>query len=288
MAACFTFVFVGGFLLLSRRLFELARAAYRNVSGDLAHKVAGASILNWYNFITGLALLLLLLFSLYYPFRPLRALSLTASGDRGSVVAMHEGTLIRLERRSRAALILYGHAAQCGSSLMLRGWVRESMRNSACGLAQAEREIRRAWKTARPAKWKPLRHQKVQTREHAGRVIAALRKAAAQVDANPETGVRELGRMLTQIGDRLAEGRVGALLDEIELEGLEPVRDREALRTVAAAVLVAAAAIAVSFFHLPAEVAGPLTTVTGIIILVTVYRKAARGVETVGLLLGGK
>ncbi|MDN3029751.1 hypothetical protein [Streptomyces sp. S.PB5] len=80
---------------------------------------------------------------------------------------------------------------------------------------------------------------------------------------------------------------MGALLEEGELEGFQPVRDREALKTVIAAVMVAAAAVGVAVLRLPAEVAAPLTTLTGITVLVTLYRKAG-GAETVSLLLGGR
>ncbi|MDH6434743.1 hypothetical protein M2158_003220 [Streptomyces sp. SAI-144] len=252
------------------------------IVGDAAE----VRFIEWYRLAAVLCLLFMLILACVYAARPLLPLNLVL-GNRDAEANFHRGSLYALERRMRAALILYGHAARCARALMARGWVRDSLTNSARFLPQAEREILRAWKKARPARVKTLRYQRNELKDHAGRVVAALRAQAARVDADPENGLRELGKMLIRVGDRLAEGRVGALLDEEELEGLEPVRDREVLRTVTAALLVAAAAVGVAALQLPAEVAAPLTTLTGIVVLVTLYRKAG-GAETVSLLLGGK
>ncbi|MGW8378511.1 hypothetical protein [Streptomyces sp. ODS28] len=93
--------------------------------------------------------------------------------------------------------------------------------------------------------------------------------------------------MLATIAERCAEGRAGALLDEEQLAGHEPVRDYEALRIMSAAIFVAVAAIGIALLRLPATVAAPLTSAAGVIGVALVYRKAARqGMETMGALFG--
>ncbi|WP_158761980.1 hypothetical protein [Streptomyces sp. NRRL S-146] len=50
--------------------------------------------------------------------------------------------------------------------------------------------------------------------------------------------------------------RFGALLDEDQLTGLEPARNRETLRLVLAAALTAAAAVGIGFLNSAASLTG--------------------------------
>lgn len=286
LVAFFTFGFIYGYGFIFRALYRFFEAQGGNLH-LLEAEGARAGFKSWYDAVVAVVVLLMVYVVVFYAVMPLKVL-IALGGDETRQAKLHRESLRQLERRSRAALMLYAQAAQCGHALAVSGWVRSSLARNACVMPLVESEIRQAWKKARPGTTKPSRHQKAELKNHAGRVIAALRAVAVKVDADPEVGVRELGIMLVRIGDRLVEGRVGALLEEGELEGYEPVRDREILRTVVAVLLVAASAVGVALFQLPAGVAGPLTTATGLIVLVTVYRKAAKGVETVALLLGGK
>ncbi|WP_371616348.1 hypothetical protein [Streptomyces sp. NBC_00454] len=65
---------------------------------------------------------------------------------------------------------------------------------------------------------------------HARLVVSALRKAELQLDTDPIAGARELSRLLISIAENYAAGRLGALLSDEELKGLEPVTDHTALR----------------------------------------------------------
>lgn len=287
-AAC-AFILYGfgpGYNSVFRDWFKAGRGFGKAIDGVI-QGLAGVSVLEWYNSVTGLLVLALFVLAGFYAFRPFAVLN-SMLGNRSKEAELHRGGLYVLERRSRSALMLYGHAAKCGRSLSASGWVRESMANSLCSMPQVERAVLRSWKVSRPARERIRRHHKAELKKHAGRVVSVLRAAAMRIDADPENGLRDLGVLLVRIGDRIAEGRVGALLDEVELQGHEPVRDREVLRTVVAALLVAAAAVGVALLGLPAEIAGILTTVAGIVVLVTVFRGAAKGVETVALLLGPK
>ncbi|MDX2545871.1 hypothetical protein ACOT81_38060 [Streptomyces sp. WI04-05B] len=262
----------------------------RKVSEKWPGALSGAAKLHpleWYNMTTVTLVLCMVPVLLFYAIKPLLLLNLLL-GRWAKEAELHRGSLFVLERRLRAALILYGHAAKCLRALEARGWVRDSLTNSSRILSGAEREIFQSWKRSRPAGrlWLP-RHQRIELKIHSGQVVALLRARAASIDADRANGLRELGCLLVKIGDRLAEGRVGALVEEGELEGFRPVHDREALKTLAVAVLVTASAIGIAVLRLPAEVATPLTTLMGISVLAVVYRKAG-GAEAVSLLLGGK
>ncbi|XVV35443.1 hypothetical protein ACQPXT_16325 [Streptomyces sp. CA-100214] len=269
-----------------REWFESGRR-FDELKDGMVRRVAGVSVLEWYNSVTGLLVLVLFVLAAFYGFRPFVVLN-SMLGSRSKEAELHRGSLYILERRSRRALMLYGHAAKCGRALLASGWVRESMANSLCSMPHIERAVLRSWKVSRPARERIRRHHKAELKRHAGRVVSVLRAAAMRIDVDPENGLRDLGILLVRIGDGIAEGRVGALLDEGELQDHEPVRDREMLRTVVASLLIAGAAVGISLLGLPAEIAGTLTTVAGIAVLVTLFRGAAKGVETVALLLGPK
>jgi hypothetical protein len=289
LSAAAAFIWYGfgpGYGPIFQDWFEAGRAANESIHVAMA-RMARADLADWYKPASGMLLIALFALACVYAFRPFTVLN-SMLGNRSTEAEFHRGSLYAIERRSRSALVLYGHAAKCGRALSASGWVRESMANSLCSMPQAERVVLRSWKISRPARDKIRRHQKAELKTHTGRVVSVLRAAARRIDADPENGLRDLGILLVRIGDRIAEGRVGALLDEVELQGHEPVRDREVLRTVVAALLVAAAAAGVALLHLPAEIANPLTAAAGIVVLVTLFRGAAKGAETVALLLGSK
>ncbi|GHF25892.1 hypothetical protein GCM10017776_50450 [Streptomyces griseoluteus] len=285
-AALILYGFGPGYQPILKGYYE-AVIGFNEGFGGARQRVQEVSFSEWYNLVAGSSVLLFLMFAIVYAARPMAVLGLMLA-DRNTEANMHKVSLFVLERRLRAALILYGHAAQCGRSLSARGLLRDSMANSAREISQAERLVLRAWKTSRAGRFKPSRRRRSELKNHAGRVVSVMRTAAARVDADPDEGMRELGILLVRIGDRLAEGRAGALLDESELQGHDAVRDREVLRTLVAALTVAAAAVGIALLHLPEQVAGPLTTVAGVVVLVTLFRGAAKGVETVSLLLGSK
>ncbi|AXL86996.1 hypothetical protein C4J65_00685 [Streptomyces sp. CB09001] len=71
-------------------------------------------------------------------------------------------------------------------------------------------------------------------RQHAELVAGALRRDLCRVDAEPREALRDLAGKLVTVCERYAEGRVGRLLTEVDLEGVEPVTlARERLRETA-------------------------------------------------------
>ncbi|WP_425245539.1 hypothetical protein [Streptomyces sp. NEAU-NA10] len=71
-------------------------------------------------------------------------------------------------------------------------------------------------------------------RQHAELVAGALRRDLCRVDAEPQEALRDLAGKLVTVCERYAEGRVGWLLPEADLEDVEPVTlTRQRLRETA-------------------------------------------------------
>ncbi|WP_435217133.1 hypothetical protein [Streptomyces sp. bgisy034] len=71
-------------------------------------------------------------------------------------------------------------------------------------------------------------------RRHAELVAGALRRDLCRVDAEPQEALRDLAGKLVTVCERYAEGRVGRLLPEADLEDVEPVTlTRQRLRETA-------------------------------------------------------
>ncbi|MGW7170738.1 hypothetical protein ACWGH3_36765 [Streptomyces sp. NPDC054884] len=80
-------------------------------------------------------------------------------------------------------------------------------------------------------------------RAHAALVAGALRTESLKIDADPNATLPQLGAMLAMIGERCAEGRIGAMLPEELLAGATPVSlTRTTIReSVHVAAIIAAA-----------------------------------------------
>ncbi|MFJ4781256.1 hypothetical protein [Streptomyces sp. NPDC088762] len=130
----------------------------------------------------------------------------------------------------------------------------------------------------------PLRsHRRKPLRAHARLVASRLRAAEARLDVDGDAALPELAELLLTIAERYAHGQVGALLDAKDLEGVEPVRDREPLRVVAVILLTVAGAIGVSLLALPGAAEGPAIAGVGLLALTLVYgRRAARKTNILG------
>ncbi|WP_217253731.1 hypothetical protein [Streptomyces sp. AC602_WCS936] len=152
------------------------------------------------------------------------------------------------------------------------GWRErpKRLRRLARSLARVEDEIMRLHRSSGHL---PARsHRKRQLKEHAGLVVAALRRAEARVDSDGDAALVPLAALLTTVAERIAEGRIGALLDEQHLpEGLTPARDLEPLRLATAAALVATCAVGVAFLPLPKGTDVYVIGGCGIVILALLY-----------------
>ncbi|MFG3016830.1 hypothetical protein ACGFZB_41590 [Streptomyces cinerochromogenes] len=86
-------------------------------------------------------------------------------------------------------------------------------------------------------------------RQHAELVAGALRRDLCRVDAEPQEALRDLAGKLVTVCERYAEGRVGRLLPEVDLEDVEPVtlarqRLRETVHMVGVIVAMFCGALA--------------------------------------------
>ncbi len=127
------------------------------------------------------------------------------------------------------------------------------LRQVAQSLASTSRLIRRAYRDFGSIGWPS--HRRLVLRRHAGQVLAAVRAAEAHLDTDAEAALRELADLLMTVCHRHVCGRVGALLDEEVLAGLEPVTDWEWVRLVVALAVASGAAVGAAFLPLPATAA---------------------------------
>ncbi|MFI1155071.1 hypothetical protein [Streptomyces sp. NPDC020817] len=108
-------------------------------------------------------------------------------------------------------------------------------------------------------------------REHAFRVVDALRAAEAGLDVDPKESARRIGGMLLKISTRYAEGRVGALLDESDLSAVSTQTRRfEALRLVGSVLGIAGIAVGGPLIGL----SGPMAVAASVLVVAGIYRNA--------------
>jgi hypothetical protein len=118
-------------------------------------------------------------------------------------------------------------------------------------------------------------HRRRLLKTHAGLVVSALHRAEARIDNEGTQALSELASLLMTIARRVAEGRIGALVDPPHLEGLSPARDWEPIRLAAAASLFAATALGAAFLPLPDGAHTYLVGGCGVLILTLLYGRRA-------------
>lgn len=132
-----------------------------------------------------------------------------------------------------------------------------------------------------------------QLKRHARQVVAVLKNTETRLDVDPNQALRDLAGLLLTIAERYAEGRVGALLDDEQIAGTEPVQEREALKMVLAALLMCATAAAalgaIDATGLPSVLEPVAIASSAMVALVLVYgRRASQRLEFLGLLGSGR
>ncbi|MGW1047140.1 hypothetical protein [Streptomyces sp. NPDC002547] len=130
-------------------------------------------------------------------------------------------------------------------------------------------------------------HRRKALKAHERRVAAALRRAEARLDVEPQAALRELVDLLLTIAERYCEGRVGALLDDAQLDGVEAGTDLDWLRFAVTAVLVGGSAIAVSQLGLPDGAEPYVTVCAGLVCIAVVWRqRVQRGLDLLSVVFG--
>lgn len=136
----------------------------------------------------------------------------------------------------------------------------------------------------------PMRsHRRHELRRHAGLVVAALRRAEARIDEEGTAAIPGLASMLMTVADRIAVGRIGALLDPQDLPSdLIPARDWEPVRLAAAAALIAASGVGVGLLNLPDGADAYVVGGCGIVVLTLLYgRRAQQFIDLLSTIRGG-
>jgi hypothetical protein len=125
-----------------------------------------------------------------------------------------------------------------------RGLRSSHLREVDRALREAQDAILRAHRYAGTIRRRSTR--RAAARNHAALVVGALQAELLQIDVEPDVALPQLGAKLAMIGERCAEGRIGALLPADALVGVTPVSAaRTALREslhVAFVILTAMAA----------------------------------------------
>ncbi|MBQ0986844.1 hypothetical protein KBZ10_20475 [Streptomyces sp. F63] len=257
---------------LSEARSEFAEAVHLFV--DKAREKVGAPVAEYLGDPVGSlgavrvsAMLLLLLLAVFLTARPLLA-SVLHSGSVSGDEAPHPLDSAAPGRRYWPVVVLVAAAVQ--SARACRKWEARTRLGTPprISLRVAERVIRRAYRTRNVS---ARRHHRRHLRAHAAHVIGALRAVEVRQDRDSAAAYHDLAVMLLTIAERYAEGRIGELLDEADLVGVEPVVDRAGLRFAAAGAVVLGVLGAASWGGVPAEVMGPLLGVTATAAVVLAY-----------------
>jgi hypothetical protein len=145
-----------------------------------------------------------------------------------------------------------------------RPWILQSVSSE---VAAVERAIFRA-RHAHQRVARGRRFRQAGLRQHAERVVAALRAAEARLDVDRQDPALEaLSGLLIGIASSAAAGRIGALLPESITDRYKDVRvrDWEVLRTAAVAVAITGAAVGVGLLGL--EEAAAWAVIAGVFVL---------------------
>lgn len=159
-------------------------------------------------------------------------------------------------------------------------------RSVAKQLAKVSRGIERSHRTRGTVpRWS---HRRRVLKSHQRLVVGALRRAESRLDASPAEGLRELAELLVTIAESYVQGRIGELLTDEDLQGVEPEPDRGRLRWFAALGLSIAAITGVALLDLPS--AAEPSIISGVALLVTglVYGPSVRrAVDIIEISRGG-
>ncbi|MGR6968108.1 hypothetical protein ACU639_00520 [Streptomyces cynarae] len=196
-------------------------------------------------------------------------------------------TAVATKRRYELPVVVLSAIKACAAARKVSAEARPlHLRLVASAVSEVSRSVRKAHRTRGTIT--ASSHRRRPLKQHAGVVVAALRAAESRLDTDTDQALTELGSLLLKIAERYVEGRLGQLLDEEELAGLQPVPDREPLRLVLAAILFGAGSVGAVFASVPEAAQTYLVGACGLLVLTLVYgRGARRALEVLATLRGG-
>ncbi|MFD8387116.1 hypothetical protein ACFV2X_53025 [Streptomyces sp. NPDC059679] len=133
-----------------------------------------------------------------------------------------------------------------------------------------------------------LSYRRKPLKQHARHVSAALRALETNLDTNSDDALRDIADTLLTISDRYCHARLGALLEEAQLEGVDPLPDRDLLRWIAALVLAAGSVTGLALTGAVPEAAEPFVYPLTVLAALTVAfrRNVQRAIEVLGAITG--
>lgn len=139
---------------------------------------------------------------------------------------------------------------------------------------QVEYVIKQAWRTRYPASpfSRVRHHERKALKQHAERVVAALRNVESRQYSTPSEALPELATMLLVIAERYAQGRVSQLLDDEQLADVQIVRDWAWLRLLFGGTLITVALVGVAQIGSPDTAVAPVVALRITLIPSMVYR----------------
>ncbi|MER7679686.1 hypothetical protein [Streptomyces sp. NPDC096934] len=133
-------------------------------------------------------------------------------------------------------------------------------------------------------------HRRKVLKLHARHVSAALYAIESRIDHDADSALKELAETLLVVSDRYCHARLGALLDESAMEGVEPLPDRENLRFFLSLITAAGTVAGLSFSGIIPEsaesVVYPLIVASAL--TVAFGKNVRRTIEVLGVISGGQ
>ncbi|MGW8744929.1 hypothetical protein [Streptomyces sp. NPDC055794] len=242
---------------------ETASDSLRNTLGDMpvafAALIALTILLYTYAFYIASTLVIAIPYAV-----AMRIMNIGVASRRSKAVVARQTVLIG---RVAAVVISADRVSRLGSKNHARNMNR---------LFRDVRSLKRQIARQHQSAYVPLFSSRARRlRSHQRIVIAALTKAESELDCSPQA-INEIVEISLEITENYTRGLYGALLAPERLEGIEPARDWEPIRLALAALVIAAAAVAVSFFDMPDPAITALMGATGIVAITLLYGRGAR------------
>jgi small-conductance mechanosensitive channel len=136
------------------------------------------------------------------------------------------------------------------------------------------RAAERAVRSAHSARFTRRAGHRRALRRHGEKVAGALREAEYHQHVDPHQALTEITRMLAQITERCAQGRLGSLLDEDDewMRVARPARGHDLLKMLAAGLIITAISASALLAGLPDGAVGTLIGTLAPLLVVLLFR----------------
>ncbi|WP_331761949.1 hypothetical protein [Streptomyces sp. NBC_01546] len=199
---------------------------------------------------------------------------------------------------SRAARLLvarrYALVTQCAAAIHACAQARRSGEQRPARLRKLAKELKIVQRgvldahhsRGTVARWS---HRTKTLKRHERHVAGALRVLESKLDHAPNEALRDIAEALLTISDRYCQTRIGELLDEDQLNDIEPQRNWDVLRLLTAYVVGAGGVTALALTGVLPESAEPYvyTLVLAAAFLIAFGRNVRRTIDVLSAITGG-